>query len=225
MKKVTPSRRQFLGTFATGAAATGLGVIPSILQATIPMNTALTGDAKEWLEKGIKGTHRVVYDASAPNEAFPIIWTWAYYFTSNNTGIQDSDMTAVCIFRHEGIPFAMNDAIWAKYKFGEFFHVTDNLTKAPAVRNPYYEPKEGDFPMPMIQGIHAMQDRGALFGVCDLALTVVSGVVAQSMGLDGAAVKAEWVAGICPGIQVVPSGVWALGLAQELGCGYIYAGG
>ena len=45
------------------------------------------------------------------------------------------------------------------------------------------------------------------------------------MNLDAAEVKAEWIAGVHPGIQVVPSGVWALGRAQELGCGYIYAGG
>ena len=77
----------------------------------------------------------------------------------------------------------------------------------------------------MIQGIHTLQGRGALFGVCDLALTVVSGMVAKEMGLDAAAVKADWVAAVYPDIQIVPSGVWALGTSQELGCGYIYAGG
>ena len=100
MKTVTPSRRKFLGTFATGAAATGMGVLPRILQAATPINTALVGDAKEWLEKGIKGSHKIVYDGAAPNEAMPIIWTWAYYFTNANLGVTDDDMTAVCILRH-----------------------------------------------------------------------------------------------------------------------------
>jgi len=32
------------------------------------------------------------------------------------------------------------------------------------------------------------------------------------------------VNGVLPDIQIVPSGVWALGRAQEKGCGYIFAG-
>jgi intracellular sulfur oxidation DsrE/DsrF family protein len=34
----------------------------------------------------------------------------------------------------------------------------------------------------------------------------------------------EWKANLIPGIQIVPSGVWALGRAQEHGCQYIFAG-
>jgi hypothetical protein len=37
-------------------------------------------------------------------------------------------------------------------------------------------------------------------------------------------VKKEWVAGLLPGIQLVPSGVWAIGRAQEKGCAYCFAG-
>jgi len=29
---------------------------------------------------------------------------------------------------------------------------------------------------------------------------------------------------VLPDIQIVPSGVWALGRAQQKGCGYIFAG-
>jgi hypothetical protein len=57
-----------------------------------------------------------------------------------------------------------------------------------------------------------------------VALTVYSGVVAKKMNGDAAAVKADWVAGLFPGIQVVPSGVWAVNRAQEHGCTYCFAG-
>ena len=114
--------------------------------------------------------------------------------------------------------------VWEKYKLGEVFGVNDNATKAPSLRNPYYEPKDGDFPMPVIQGIKAMQQRGAMFCVCNLALTVYSGAVAQKMELDPKQVYQEWVDAVQPGIQIVPSGVWALGRAQQNGCGYIFAG-
>jgi intracellular sulfur oxidation DsrE/DsrF family protein len=44
------------------------------------------------------------------------------------------------------------------------------------------------------------------------------------MKLNAADVLKEWTANVLPGVQIVPSGVWALGRAQEHGCGYIYAG-
>jgi hypothetical protein len=41
---------------------------------------------------------------------------------------------------------------------------------------------------------------------------------------DAAAVKKDFLANILPGIQPVPSGVWALGRAQEKKCAYIFCG-
>jgi len=219
------SRRKFIGNLLAGTSVAGLSSVSLALEAATPINPMLVDDADTWLKKGIKGKHRIVYDGPEPHNAFPIIWTWAYYLTNNQTGTPDDDMTGVCVLRHNAIPFAIKDDVWDKYKFGEMFNITDNTTQAPAVRNPYYQPKDGDYPMPGIDGIKQLQDRGALFCVCDLALTVFSNFAAQNSGKSPEAIKADWVAGILPGIQVVPSGVWALGRAQEYGCGYIYAGG
>jgi intracellular sulfur oxidation DsrE/DsrF family protein len=219
------SRRRFLGNLATGTTLAGFSSISHVLQASTPIDTKLVADADTWLKNGIKGSQKIVYDAPEPHNAFPIIWTWAYYLTNNQTGITDEDMTGVCVLRHNAIPYAMKDELWSKYKFGEIFKIDDNIAKAPAVRNPYYEPQAGDYPMPGIDGIKKMQERGALFCVCELAITVNSMFVAQSMNLKPEDVKAEWIAGVLPGIEIVPSGVWALGRAQNYGCGYIYAGG
>lgn len=218
------SRRKFLGNLAAGATVTGLAAFPGFLEATTPINTALVADSDEWF-KGIKGSHRIVYDGPEPHDAYPIIWTWAFYLTNNQTGSEDSDITGVCVLRHNAIPFAMNDSVWSKYKLGEFFKINDNTTQAPAIRNPYFEPGEGDYPMPGIDGIKRLQERGAMFCVCDLAIQVFSGFIAQGMDMDPEVVRNEFVASVYPGIQIVPSGVWALGRAQEEGCGYIYAGG
>ena len=56
----------------------------------------------------------------------------------------------------------------------------------------------------------------------DMALTVYSAALAQNM--DPAEVKKDFVSGLLPNIQVVPSGVWALGRAQEKKCAYIFVG-
>lgn len=230
--KTKNSRRNFLSTVAV-AATSGLAVMykpsnagsntsgmpkPFNFTFNIPVNEADT-----WFKK-VKGTHRVVFDGSEPNDAMALIWTWAFYLTNNQTNTPDDDMTAVCVFRHNGLPFALKDALWEKYKLGEFFQINDNRTKAPAIRNPYYEPKEGDFPFPGIDGVKKMQERGAMFCACNLALSVYSGIIANKYGLDPEATRKEWVDGVLPGIQIVPSGVWALGRAQENGCQYIFAG-
>lgn len=219
------SRRNFLGTLALGTAAGSLTgfTSPGLANPNDSSKESLH-EADKWFE-GIKGSHRVVYDGSTPHDGFPIIWNWAFYMTNNETGIADEDMTAMTVLRHSAIPFALEDRLWEKYKLGEVFSIMDKRTKAPSLRNPYFEPKEGDFPFPIIQGIKQLQGRGAMFCVCNLALRVYSGNVAQSQGLDPEEVNKDWLSGVLPGIQVVPSGVWALSRAQKNGCGYIFAGG
>jgi intracellular sulfur oxidation DsrE/DsrF family protein len=113
----------------------------------------------------------------------------------------------------------MQDALWAKYKLGEVFSLKDG--DLPATRNIFAKP----LPLPLPgTGVEQLLAQGALFGVCNVALTIYSGAVAQKMGMDAAAVKADWVAGLIPGCQVVPSGVLAVSRAQEKGCGYCFAG-
>ena len=223
----TSSRRNFMSKLVATASAAGLGV-PALAgignEAAFQPSAGTLAEAEEWFKK-VKGSHRVVYDATEPHDGLPIIWPWAFMLSNNQTGTPDEDLTAMVVLRHNAIPFAMKDEVWKKYNFGEMFKVTDNATQAPSKRNLYYEPKDGDFPVPGIDGIKAQQKRGAMYCVCDLALNVYSGFAAQAMGKKPEDVKKEWVAGLIPGVQVVPSGVWALGRAQERDCAYIYAGG
>ncbi len=220
------SRREFLGTLVLGAAVGGISsVIANPLAEKIPVSaTANLSDPEKWMEK-IKGTHRVVFDGTTAYHGFPVIWNWAFYLTNNQTGVPDEEITAMTVIRHDAIPLALEDRIWEKYKLGEMFKIDDNIKKAASVRNTVYEPQAGDFPFPGIDGIKKLQERGAMFCACDLALKVYSSFAAKDMGLDDKEVYNEWVNGVLPDIEIVPSGVWALGRAQEHGCGYIYAGG
>ncbi|HMG90321.1 MAG TPA: hypothetical protein VK589_09675, partial [Chryseolinea sp.] len=106
----------------------------------------------------------------------------------------------------------------------EAFKINDPNTSAPAVKNPFYVPEAKFWVDFGIEGIKALQARGVMFCVCDMALTVNSIMTAKAMNLNADDVKKEWVAGLLPGIQVVPSGVWAIGRAQEKGCAYCFAG-
>lgn len=216
------TRRKFIGTLALGASA-GITAMAGPFKKSAHLPTVGVNESESWF-KSIKGSHRVVFDAAEPNNAFPIIWTWGFYATNNQTGTPDNDLTAVCVIRHNAIPFALEDGVWSKYKLGETFTIQDNRTKAPALRNPYYHAKDGDFPINGVDGIKKMQERGAMFCVCNLALTVYSGMVAKELGLDPEAVRKEWVSGVLPGVEIVPAGIWALERAQLQGCSYIFAG-
>lgn len=218
------SRRQFIGALALGATASTISVLANpVFAKTNDFEIKTMNDAEEWFNN-VKGSHRITYDGSTPHGGLPVVWTWAFYLTNNGTGTADDDMTAVTVLRHTAIPYALEDRLWAKYKFGEFFKINDNAAGAPSLRNTVYEPIDGDFPLPGIDGMKRMQERGAMFCVCNLALKVFSQFIAQGMSLDTNEVYEDFLSGVLPGIQIVPSGVWALGRAQEHGCGYIFAG-
>jgi len=221
-KVIKNTRRKFIGTLALGASA-GISALAVPFKESANLLTFGVNESDSWF-KGIKGNRRAVFDAAEPNNAFPLIWTWGFYATNNQTGSPDNDITAVCVLRHNAIPFALEDGVWTKYKLGETFSIQDNRTNAPSLRNPYYNAKDGDFPINGVDGIKKMQERGAMFCVCNLALTVYSGMVAKGLGLDPETVRKEWVSGVLPGIQIVPAGIWALERAQRHGCSYIFAG-
>lgn len=226
-KDFNASRRGFLGAIATGAAAFGAATIATPLTMVAAPSARTVIDAEEWFKK-IKGKHRVVFDVPRPHEIFPFAWPRVFLLTNAATGTPEKDQSVVVVLRHDAIPYAMQDELWTKYKFGEVFKADDPATKAPAEKNPFWKPEAGKFKVPgfgpLAIGINELQESGVMFCVCDAAMTVYSAAVAEKMGLKAEDVKKEWVAGLLPEIQPVPSGVWALGRAQEHNCTYIFAG-
>jgi intracellular sulfur oxidation DsrE/DsrF family protein len=228
MSRVTTHRRGFLGRLAAGAAAFGLGGVaaPGAAAARPTMrrgHESADPAFEAWLNK-ITGEHKMVFDAPAANQGFALAWARVFLNTTNDTyGTTDADNTVVIVLRHSGIPLGMGSAMWAKYKFGEFFKVNDGTTKAPAVRNPWSHPNAGELLLPGM-AIDELAAKGVLFGICNVALTVYSGFAAKSMGMQAEAVRQDWLANLLPGVQVVPSGVIAVNRAQELGCAYCFAG-
>jgi intracellular sulfur oxidation DsrE/DsrF family protein len=214
----TTGRRGFLGGIAAVAAAAGLsGVVPSRLAAEdAPGTRSLDAALDAWFGR-IKGKHRMIFDAPEPNSGLVAIWPRVYINSMEAT--YPGTTTAVVILRHGAIPLAMNDALWAKYNLGEMFEVKDG--DAPAKRNPYATitglPISG-------LGIAELLKSGVLVGACDVALTIYSSGAAKKMGLAPEAVKKEWIAGLLPGVQVVPSGVLGVARSQELGCAYCFSG-
>src|SRR5947208_5920875 len=127
--KQTTHRRGFLGMLASGATALGLATIASPLKLNgeplLPVEG--TSEADAWFNK-VKGKHRVVFDATRPHEVMPFAWPRVFLLTNAATGSTEQDCGVVVVLRHEAIPYAMNDAVWAKYNFGEVFKADDPKT-------------------------------------------------------------------------------------------------
>ncbi|MGH7582286.1 MAG: hypothetical protein ACREL5_03560 [Gemmatimonadales bacterium] len=209
-------RRGFLGRIA--AAAIG-GAVAGTIPATLAAESTAARDPKleAWFGK-LNGKHRILFDAPATNGGMPAVWPRIYLNTMAATYPGETGSVMV-IARHEGLPLVLNDDIWSKYKLGETFNV--KVDNAPATKNPYATIT--NLPVPGL-GVSPLLQAGVLFGACDVAITVYSAAAAGKMGLKPEAVKAEWVAGLFPGVQVVPSGVMAVGRGQEFGAQYCFAG-
>jgi hypothetical protein len=224
------TRRQFLGNITTGAATLGFASFLQPLQANafgdLPGFTP--HDAEEWFKK-VKGKHKLVFDVTDPHDILPFAWPRVFLITNEKTGTPAKECGVVVVLRHSAIGYAFEDRLWSKYNFGEVFKAEDPATKKPATRNPFWQPKPGAFKIPgfgEVQiGINELQESGVMFCVCEAAMTVYSAAVADGMKLKAEDVRQDWASGLLPGIQPVPSGVWAVGRAQEKGCGYCFAGG
>jgi intracellular sulfur oxidation DsrE/DsrF family protein len=224
------TRRGFLGGIAAGAAAMGIATISPLQQLHASPGFTQTpnpDDPAEQVFKNLKGRHRIVFDVVEPVWLFPFAWPRVFLLTNMATGTPEKENSVVVVLRHSAIPYAMEDKLWTKYNFGEFFGAKDQEQKA-VTRNVFWKPAKGTFKIPgfgaVEVGINELQDSGVQFVVCNAALTVYSAVAAEKMSMKHEDVLKEWKAGLLPGITVVPSGVWAVGRAQENKCAYCYAG-
>src|SRR2546422_11536930 len=175
-----------------------------------------------WLNR-IKGKHRQVSDMAEVNGGFGLAWSRIFYMTNNETGVPDSDITIVAVLRHNALPLAFTDSAWEKYKLGEVFHITDPKTKAPSVRNIFAHVQPDELPLPKMS-VDELLASAVLFGACNMAIKFYSGIVSKAQNVPVDQVRQDWTAAVLPGIQIVPSGVWAGNRAPEHGCSYCFAG-
>jgi hypothetical protein len=226
--KTTSGRRNFLGKITTGAAAmTIAGITAPFQKAEAKITEWNSGGDDEWFNN-IRGKHRIVFDATQPHEIFPFAWPRVFLASNEKTGTAAKDCSVVVVLRHTAIGYAMQNSMWTKYNLGELFKADDPKTKKPSTRNPFWQPEKGDYKLPGVGelaiGINELQANGVMICVCDTAMTVFSGVLGEKMKMEPAEVKKDFLANLLPGIHVVPSGVWAVGRAQEHGCSYCFAG-
>lgn len=127
------------------------------------------------------------------------------------------------------------DAVWANYKLGEKYQITDPATNAPAVRNVFVPsrfgadaPKDIAAPNNYYQdtGIAVLQERGAVFLTCNNSLNGhAAAAVADKRapaGMTQADVAADIQAHLIPGAALVPAVVGEVSRAQAAGYSLVF---
>jgi hypothetical protein len=209
MTDVTP-RRRFFGRIAAMSAFGLFG-----FAATTARAQAAESDGLDW-PGTLKGRHKQVFDVYDINDGFPLGFT-------NNFLTPNESATAVLVFRHKGLPYAVGSAMWEKYKIGETFKIIDPETKAAAVKNPWFQPKPGVLNNAEM-AIDRLFAKGTVLGACGVALRGQSRRLAANAGVTPEEALKEWTANLIPGVTVLPSGTWGVNRAQEAGCTYCAGG-
>jgi hypothetical protein len=204
------ARRSFFGRIAAMSALGLFGFATTAARAQTAQS-----DGPDW-PGTLKGRHRQVFDIYDINDGFPLGFT-------NNFLTPNESATAVMIFRHKGLPYAVGSAMWEKYKIGESFKIIDPETKAAAVKNPYFKPKPGVLNNNDMALDHLFA-RGTVMGACGIALRGQSRRLAANAGVTPEEALKEWTANLIPGVTVIPSGTWGVNRAQEAGCTYCAGG-
>ena len=208
-------RRTFMAALG-GAAALSLG---SVDAAQAPPQAA-PGNTIDiaWFE-GFSGKHKQVFDLGSFDLSLDTPLRQAVTYLAAHQMINKleppKDVNVIIGISHKSFPMNASDALWEKYKLGEVWNIKDRATGKPAVRNIFV-----DGPAPGAATVKALQGRGIVFWQCNFALGAIAGELADDTGGKAADIRADLVAGLLPGVRMVPAHTWAIGHAQERGFTY-----
>jgi intracellular sulfur oxidation DsrE/DsrF family protein len=229
----TTHRRGFLGRVFGAAAAAGVSIAGEGALA------AQESGPDDWI-KEVKGTHRCLFDFPQHKNGFPLLHILNYLNTySAAYKVPAGQAGAVGTFYGMGtqssIPFAFNDAMWAKYQLGDYTGLKDAAGKA-YTRNAFYRPTKDDLHLlmqalgtPTIPGladampglgIENLQKMGTKFLLCQNAFDGwCLELEARGKG-KMQDIQKELRANILPGVTIVPAMVIAIEKAQAAGIRY-----
>lgn len=222
-------RRSFL-TRLSGISAMAL-ISPLVdgaeLGAEQPMNANAKWDLS-WMDQ-LKGKHKQVFDLGKRDVGgvdidvaggdSPLRVPRNFLNAHKEVyGLEAPDVNVVIGITSDAFPINATDALWLKYGIGEKWKIKDSTTGTWAVRNLFADPAA-----PLTDkgfSVRALVQRGAIFWQCNNALNGVVSMLAKAMKMEVPAVREDLVAGLMPGVHIVPAHTMAIGLVQERGCTY-----
>lgn len=244
MKKLSDSptpRREFLGQMAASAIVlAGTACAPaSAAQSTAPTPASGGGRAPattwddSWFGR-LTAKHKAVFDSpdfSEGNVLGPGQATRYINGMHDALGAGPTDVQTVVVIRHHAIPFAFNDAMWAKYEIGKDLKIKGEGEEW-ATRNPFAGPRQNGRGGNAGAGAGANNDRpqgnavwlsthGHILLGCDLATQGYAGTLATQTKGTMKTIYEELKANLVPGLILQPNGIYATMRAQEAGCAFM----
>ena len=200
-------------TSLAGVAAIDVAASPAAAQSS---SAAAPAWDLEWMDD-LKAKHRQVFDLGEVNlvaDPRPLRFPRNYLDAFHDVFALDFPEVKT-IVGISGTAFGINasDRLWEKYALGERSKIIDPATKQPAIRNVFLNEES--------LGVKALQARGTIFWQCNIALNNIAQQLATARQLAVADVRADLLAGLNPGVRLVPSHVMAMGMVQERGVTYV----
>jgi intracellular sulfur oxidation DsrE/DsrF family protein len=218
--RILHARQLLAGITTAGVIAFAVVAATAAAPVHAAESSAVAAPNDAWLD-GLKGKHRELFDAPAPGGGIPLVHLMNYYDTYNKAySVPDREINGILTFYGTTTFYGVNDAMWAKYRIGEFLETNDATTGKPAVANPWRTaPVALGLTLPQAS-IESLQKRGATFIICNNALGIFAGMLAKTRGLPSDSVYADLKANILPGVTLVPGMVVAIEKAQGRGIAY-----
>ena len=226
-------RRNFLGRIL-GAAAVGLP-----FAGTRAVAAQAPAAADDWM-KDVKGTHRCLFDFPQHKNGVPLLHILNYLNTYKEAYKAGAGQVAAVgtfygIGPQASMSLGFNDAMWTKYKLGEYLSLKDAAGK-PYTRNVFFRPTKDDLHLLMAAmqtptipafgesmpalGLESLQKMGTKFLLCANALGAWC-LELDARGKGKAAdIEKELRANLLPGVTIVPAMVIAIEQGQAAGIRY-----
>ena len=210
------ARRGFLFRLSQAAAGlAGLAVVPKELAAE-PLGAPADVDA--WIDR-MKGQHRVMLHV---HQNFITSLLDSRNLLNNSRdlyGVPEAQYNVAVMTHGPAIQGLLGDDVWRQLALGEYYKVTDKSTNAPAVRNAFLTPIEGE---PADATVPELMRRGVTFVVCNVAMRTLSKRLAARGGGEADAIYGQLAAGLVPGTFLVPDLFVSMQRAQKRGVAYLF---
>jgi intracellular sulfur oxidation DsrE/DsrF family protein len=223
----TTARRTVLN--ALGVAALGGVALSAPAQAAKKKSTAFVParhPEDAWMD-ALPGTHRVFIDTDSASGAGNGLRYATNILNAQGSGYKgtDQDMAIIVCLRHASTSLGFNDAMWVKYGSALGAMSGAGGPRGAVVTLPA---GPGAAPAPattnaQARAIAEAARRGVHFAICNMATTLMAGMIARQSGATAEAVLTDLTANMVPNGHMVPAGVMGLTRAQEYGYSFLYA--
>jgi len=176
----------------------------------------------------MRGKHRTILDAVSAQGVGDALHFASNIFTTSKSGygLDGADLAVVICLRHAATAFAFNDAMWAKYStpMAARTKFNDPRSHGPAVVNVF---NSKDYRGLLSNGSTTFDElirQGVHFAVCAQSTHGLADSFARNDGGDAENTYKTLTSNVIGNSHMVPSGIVAVGHAQERGFPYVYCG-